>query len=267
MTLKVCTKCKELKEANNDNFAFDKHNKTGFKNWCKICCKKHMDLKRGTNSKKRKTIKNEYKFCKECNQELTLDNFRIVRKTNENPYPYHICRPCEWIVQKKKEIKNPQKYKSIRRASAIKRRPIVARNAKIRYHSDPVWKLAKNIGGLTRAAFKRSGYKKDTKTSEILGCSFETFFNHMVTQLTEPMTIENHGEVWEIDHYFPVAVAIKLAKQNPSIGLDIIKKISHYTNLRPMISRENRFKRDTVPPEYLLSNGEVDLTKLLTDIS
>ena len=41
VVMKVCSKCKNPKELNTDNFPRNKSSKDGFSHWCKACHKQH----------------------------------------------------------------------------------------------------------------------------------------------------------------------------------------------------------------------------------
>jgi len=81
-------------------------------------------------------------------------------------------------------------------------------------------------------AFKMRGYKKNTKTKSILGCSFSEFKAHMENQFTQGMSWNNRP-LWHIDHIIPMATA--------KTEEDVIK-LNHYKNLRPLWAEENRKK-------------------------
>ena len=97
-------------------------------------------------------------------------------------------------------------------------------------------------------SFKRNGYKKTSKTCEILGCTFEEFKTHIENQFEPWMNWSNYGNwngipetinsAWDIDHIVPLCTAKSVE--------DIIH-LNHYTNLQPLCSYENRFvKRDNL---------------------
>jgi len=58
-----------------------------------------------------------------------------------------------------------------------------------------------------------------------LGCTMEEFIQHLQSQFTEGMTLENHGIVWEIDH---------IKKLSSSKNEEDIIKLNYHTNLRPL---------------------------------
>ena len=87
-------------------------------------------------------------------------------------------------------------------------------------------------------ALRFNGYVKNSKTEEILGCSFEYFKLYLESKFEDWMTWENHGRFnselnygWDIDHIIPLDSA--------EIEEDIIR-LNHYTNLQPLCSYTNR---------------------------
>lgn len=101
--------------------------------------------------------------------------------------------------------------------------------SKNRRLNDPIYKLSVTIRNLISGSIKRLGYKKNSKTYQILGCSFEDFQNHIESQFKEGMTWDNHGE-WHYDHIVPVASATTEEE---------LIKINHYTNFQPLWAEEN----------------------------
>ena len=91
--------------------------------------------------------------------------------------------------------------------------------------SDPIFKFKGSVRSLIRHSFKRNGFKKNSRTFNIIGCSFEEFHSHIINQFKPGMTIENHGILWHIDHIKPLSLATTY---------DEIIQLNHYTNLQPL---------------------------------
>jgi hypothetical protein len=120
----------------------------------------------------------------------------------------------------------------------------VKKYQKKRLQSDPLFKLKHNISVAVRHSLKN--YTKSSKTSAILGCTFDEFKQHIESQFKPWMTWDNYGckvpsgpdVTWDLDHIIPVSSAI---------NEDDIKRLNHYTNFQPLCSFQNRFiKRDNV---------------------
>ena len=69
-----------------------------------------------------------------------------------------------------------------------------------------MFKLKCNLRVRTTMAFKNQGYRKNIKTQEMLGASWEIAKEHIERQFKKGMTWDNYGE-WHIDHIIPLASA------------------------------------------------------------
>ena len=120
---------------------------------------------------------------------------------------------------------------------------IICEKLKIRRENEPLYKLSNNMRTMIYSIFSERGYTKLSKTSEILGCSFEDFKLYLESKFEDWMTWENHGRFnnefnygWDIDHITPLSSACTE---------DEVIKLNHYTNLQPLCSYINRYiKRD-----------------------
>ena len=104
--------------------------------------------------------------------------------------------------------------------------------------NDVLYKLKHNTRTLIRNSFKNKNLNKNSKTYQILGCSFEEFKSHLESKFELWMNWDNrglyNGELnygWDIDHITPLDSAITEE--------DVIR-LNHYTNLQPLCSKVNR---------------------------
>lgn len=110
---------------------------------------------------------------------------------------------------------------------------------------DPLFRLRHNMRTAIRDCFIRNGYRKDSKTSELLGCTFNQFKLYIESKFEHWMTWENRGKYngqfyygWDIDHIMPISSANTI---------DDVHKLSHYTNFQPLCSHINRdIKKDKI---------------------
>lgn len=93
--------------------------------------------------------------------------------------------------------------------------------------------MSRRIRSLIGSGMKRMGYKKRSKSFEILGCTWPEFKAHIERQFLPGMTWENR-HLWQIDHITPLATAETEA--------DVIA-LNHFTNLRPLWAVDNLAKR------------------------
>ena len=87
--------------------------------------------------------------------------------------------------------------------------------------------------------------------SNLIGCTGRELVMHLESQFLPGMSWDNRNE-WHIDHIIPLS-SFNL--------LDSIQfsKASHYTNLRPLWAKDNKYKSDFLPNgsrgRYLKSNS------------
>lgn len=82
---------------------------------------------------------------------------------------------------------------------------------------------------------KQAGIKKTFRATSVIGCDSITLEAHIRLQFRSGMTWANHGKHWEIDHIVPLASAKTV---------EDVQRLSHYTNLQPLLVTQNRLKSD-----------------------
>jgi hypothetical protein len=119
---------------------------------------------------------------------------------------------------------------------------------KERYKNDIKYRVKSQIRALIFKIFKRKGVSKNSKTVDILGCSFEEFKLHLESKFENWMTWDNKGLYngefnygWDIDHIIPLSSAN---------SEEDLYKLNHHANLRPLCSHINRdIKKDKLDYE------------------
>lgn len=101
-----------------------------------------------------------------------------------------------------------------------------------RYQNDPLYSMCVNARNRTTAAFKNNGFRKNSKTFELLGCDWTTLKCHIEKQFIPGMNWENKIK-WHVDHIVPLASAKSIEE---------VSALCHFTNLRPMWALENMKK-------------------------
>jgi hypothetical protein len=159
-------------------------------------------------------VKEKYEINKENNLEYRKEYAKKYRETNPNYFKEYYQK------HKNKIIENNVRYE------------------KNKLLSDELFKLKHNIRTLVRNSFSYKKYKKNRKTNDILGCSFEDFKQHLESKFEPWMNWENYGLYngelnygWDIDHIIPLSTA--------NTENDVIQ-LNHYTNLRPLCGKVNR---------------------------
>jgi hypothetical protein len=102
-------------------------------------------------------------------------------------------------------------------------------NTKLNKEKNPLYKLQCNLRSLISKSITRQGYRKTSKSKQILGCEFEELKVHLESKFTQGMSWENYGE-WHIDHIYPSSLA---ETEEEIIALN------HYTNLQPLWAVDN----------------------------
>jgi len=115
---------------------------------------------------------------------------------------------------------------------------------KDRRQNDPLYALTTNVRSSISKCFDQENFIKESKTIDILGCSFEQFKQYIESQFEPWMNWDNRGGkvvvgpnmTWDLDHIIPISSATTE---------DDVIRLNHYTNFQPLCSYHNRFvKRD-----------------------
>ena len=189
---KNCTKCGISKPL----IAYFKQAsmRDGYQKQCKICSKKQHS----------------------CYRHEHIDT---IRKTSQALYN-----------KNKIEIRENNRKKYYDNIEKSRERNKIYINNKLK--EDPLFKLSHNLRNLIRNSIKRKNFSKNTKTFQILGCSFDDFKLYIEQQFCTGMLWENYGE-WEYDHITPVSWATTE---------DDVIKLNHYTNFQPLWRKDNQQK-------------------------
>ncbi len=243
---KICRICNVEKDLTF--FYKREHSKDGYRSECKFC--KNNLQKENIKNKVIDYISVDTKKCYKCKTEKNINEF------SKNKYiidGHDIkCKSCCSIYKKGYNIFGKYKIKEYRKNNANRIKETTKEykdNYKDNYKdkrnkirndkkkTDPLYRFTDNIRSLTRCAFQRNGYKKNSRTEQILGLSFEEAKVYFENLFESWMTWNNHGnytgnynETWQIDHIEPIS--------NGNSTEEIIR-LSHYTNLRPLCSRRN----------------------------
>lgn len=150
--------------------------------------------------------------------------YRIANSEKINKYQRDlrvINKDRNIIRDKIYKEKNPHKFKE----NQIKRY--------IKVRNTPILKMRQRVTAQINKALKRFGYGKNSHTRVLLGVDFDIFKIHIERQFKKGMTWENNGTgdlKWHLDHIMPLASAKTESE---------LLNLFHYTNLRPMWSKEN----------------------------
>jgi hypothetical protein len=257
MEVKICTKCKEEKLL--DNFSNSTGGKLGKHSRCKKCISSIKKEIRDNNKIPKINFTNSSsKECNSCGECKSLKEYN-KRKISLDSYHYD-CKKClkdkqhNYYSNNKDRQKcntskflndNPLYLKNYYQNNKAHINKLVNSYNKIRRKNDPLFKLKGNIRCLININFKYSGYKKNTKNEQILGCSKIYLKQYLESKFESWMNWDNYGKYngglnhgWDIDHITPLS-STKIE--------DEFIKLNHYSNLQPLCSKINRdIKRDKI---------------------
>jgi hypothetical protein len=250
--LKKCPKC--LVEKPLSDFYFSvKKGKPCYSTYCRECeLAYRRERRQGPNGDKVRERERKYR---ELNKEkINAENRERYQKHHDRYMSYkkkwrenhredylrqaketrlrHLDRVKAYKKKYNQENKDKKKkWDKKYRESHKEHRNAYQRN---RMENDALFRLKHQIGSLVRQSLKKKGYKKDSKTSEIIGCDYETLLAHLKKTWVKNYGFEWNGETYQIDHIIPLAVA-KTEK-------DVID-LFYYTNLQMLTPDDNLEKR------------------------
>lgn len=252
--VKVCTKCKVEKPFTE--FSKDKRKKYGLRSDCKFCGKEYRQANKEKINQKSKEY---YQSNKEYRKEYHQTNKEKIREYQKQYHQANKEKRKEYIKQynqsNKEKIKeyikeyrkaNKEKIKEYKKEHYQSNKDNIREKRKEyqreRIKTDSLFKMKRNLRKRTWEAFKNKGYKKTSKTQEMLGVDWEVAKQHIEIQFTKGMNWDNQGE-WHIDHIIPLASANTEEE---------IKKLCYYTNLQPMWAEDNLSKSDKIIEQQTL---------------
>ena len=169
-------------------------------------------------------IKVYHKGWRDKNRDRLNEQQRERYKENPQAFKERNERYVSSHVEKVKESRHRYKTENRKKCTDYER---------TKRHTDPVYKFRSSFVCLISGYLRKKGYNGGKKTWEVVGCDFETFLQYIMSQFEEGMTLENYGhkgECWNIDHIVPISTA--------ETDEDL-ERLNHYTNLRPMWSKDN----------------------------
>jgi hypothetical protein len=187
-----------------------------YHSYCKLCIAKKRQTYKTTESYK--ICSTKYKaFLKTSGKTKQYNkNARIRRKKRMAEDEQY----AERVRLKDRQYRKLPEYQSKRRTANLKRL------------ENPNFRLHNNVARLIR--YGLNGNKKGTRTEELLGYSIHTLRKHIEDQFVYPMSWDNYGSYWHIDHIIP--------RSWPDITF---KELWSLNNLRPLEAKLNLLKGDS----------------------
>jgi hypothetical protein len=242
--MKSCSQCKI--EYDLSNFNKDKSSKDGLRSNCRNCAKEYREKNKDKQKEYREKNKERYS---EKWKEIYYSDKTIKQQKNSLYYE----KNKEKVKEKSKSYYSNNCDKKIAYQKEYQQNNKTKRNKYLveRRQNDEMFRLITNVRNLILNSFYELGYSKNSKTSEILGCTFDDFKSHLENKFEDWMNWENRGLYngetnfgWDIDHIIPLSQA-----KNKE---DLIR-LNHYTNLQPLCSKTNRdIKKNKIWQEAII---------------
>jgi phosphatidate phosphatase PAH1 len=211
-------------------------------------------------TKKQKSANEWYHRNKEIVNEKLRNNLDLKEKKKEK-YK-NLSEEEKRLLSEKKKLyreKNKDKIKEQRKKYRENNKELIKERKRLynknKRITDPLFKLTGNIRVLIKNTLKYKNHKKQSKTTDILGCSFKEFKFHLEKLWSHPNNLDENGNVWmnwdnyglyngnlnygwDIDHVIPTSSANTEEE---------LLKLNHYSNLQPLCSKFNRdIKKDAI---------------------
>lgn len=249
--VKVCNKCNIAKPITEYELRKD----TGkYRNTCKECRKNYCSEWYNQNkehvkqymSDNQEYIKSRSKKYYQKNKEHLKAYSKSFRENNKEYYTnYNKQYKSEHkdeisdynkTYKKANDEKIKKQKKEYRLANIDKVNEYAKKHNKERRSKDPCYKLKVQLRHLIYHSLERKGYKKNSRTYEIIGTDYKTFTNYLLGTFKD-----NYGYEWDgkeqvhIDHIIPLATA--------TTEQEVIK-LCNYKNLQLLKAQDNLDKKD-----------------------
>lgn len=232
MPTKICSKCNIEKDITE--FHVCKHNKDGYRGWCKLCCRQYMEDHREQKqarekkySKTRKAYKNAYlkEYRNRPDVKRKLKEKRQTEKHKEYYRKYTTTEKYREYVRKYRQ----EHIDEIRPKELAKDRA---------FRKTPEGKIIRSLRGRLGVILKRSKSSKSEKFIIIIGCTMPFLRNYLESLWEDGMSWDNYGSGqgrWVIDHIIPCYSFKPFTPEQQ-------RQCFHYTNLQPLWWKENASK-------------------------
>lgn len=248
LVMKACKKCRKIRWL--EGFYGCKKSRDGKLGYCKECFKKSVreryhipEIKSRVLSQQKELNKNPgVKARRKIYMESYLQRPEVQIQSKIRHKEYY--QNPEVKNRRKAQAQTPEakaKKKEYRQIPEVKaqhnrrrRSPEIKsnRNKSLRERraNDPLFRFSSNLRRRIRQGLR--GQLKSKPTEQILGSTFEEALCYLEKSFRPPMTRENMGKVWHVDHIRPIC---SFDLSDP----EQVKACFHYTNLQPLFVEEN----------------------------
>ena len=102
--------------------------------------------------------------------------------------------------------------------------------------TDDSFRFIMSARQLIYLSLKNKGYKKGSKSEQMLGCEWDFFREYIERQFQSGMSWNNYGK-WHLDHIYPISKAT---------SYEMALELNHYTNFQPLWAFDNISKNNKV---------------------
>lgn len=226
--VKICSVCGEEKDLSE--FYHHTHNQK--ENSCESAC---VDCSRAIDRERYRENKEKINARK---RELYQQNKEKHRKRVRDYYSGHKEQKSEYNRAYCKEYNQRPEVKEKAREKR-----------KEKYHTNPEYKLRRNVSSSINQALKSNNSKKEGSVLQYLPFTIQELKAHLESLFEPWMCWENHGKynpnvlTWQIDHIIPHS---SFCYKN--MNCDEFKKCWSLENLRPLETIENTKKGHKISP-------------------
>ncbi len=162
--------------------------------------------------------------CFDCRQQK---NIKYIAANSDKIKQY---QANFYQTNKESVLEQTRKYKQDNKDLVrVRNRKYLARR-----RQDPEFRLKMNLRSRVSGVLKKKCNIRGSLIVEYIGCSIPELKVHLESQFTEGMSWDNYGiGGWEVDHIQPISKANSREE---------FIQLSHYSNLRPLWSEDNRKK-------------------------
>ena len=187
------------------------------------------------------------KKCSKCQQTKSTSEFNKNRSKKDG-YATE-CKECSVENYRKWRKNNPEKLRELRKEHDKKyyennkdrKREWNTAYKKQRRRTDPIFRLMDNVRTQVGQILKREGTsKKGESALQYLPWTKEELEQHLVSQFTEGMTLDNYGE-WHLDHIYPQSKLLYDSMDHPNF-----QKCWALENLQPLWAEDNIIKHNKI---------------------
>lgn len=174
-------------------------------------------------------LKEKARKYRETHKDEIAKQHRIYREQNQEKIKAYLK---QWHEEHKEE--QNQKNSEYRKQNREK----INLYFRQRKETDVLFAFSSRIRRLVyRSLVETKGFKKDSSSAEILGCTFEEAWSYLLDTWKENYGTEWNGEEYHIDHIIPLSIA-----QTE----DEVKQLCHISNLQMLTPQDNFAKRDKI---------------------